>query len=372
MSISEFRKWVDLCIAELVLEHDCVIIPNLGAFVCDYQPASISVANHKISPPSKVIVFTDRLKVNDGLLFGKLASKLGLEAADLSKLFLEYLESLIEELFQYKHYDFDTLGKLYINDQGHMVFEQLQKSNYLKDSYGLPDLYYRPIDRSPASPPSQFKIYDHKRMEDLDNTTTDESLQDEEFEYVEESSTKKSSGMMGYYALLGFVLVLTLGTTYYLNMDKETYAVGSFSPMSWFGSSGSSDVDLSKNKLLPDEQPADNVEQVESSETSAEDAIQTPAYATTKSTESFAIDPAILVTESKGVYYVVAGSFKKSSKAAKYQRELASNGLDSKIIQSGDGMYRVTLADFTSYDEASARKSELSASYGEEIWVYNF
>ncbi len=45
-------------INELLLKHNCVIVPDLGAFISAYKPASINPINHKFSPPSQDIVLT--------------------------------------------------------------------------------------------------------------------------------------------------------------------------------------------------------------------------------------------------------------------------------------------------------------------------
>jgi len=47
-------------ISELLFEHDCVIIPNFGGFICNYKPADIHPIQNTVSPPAKAIYVPTR------------------------------------------------------------------------------------------------------------------------------------------------------------------------------------------------------------------------------------------------------------------------------------------------------------------------
>ena len=55
-------------IEALLLENDCVIIPDFGGFITYYTPASYVEDEHTFSPPVRSIGFNPQLKLNDGLL----------------------------------------------------------------------------------------------------------------------------------------------------------------------------------------------------------------------------------------------------------------------------------------------------------------
>ena len=61
-------------IFSLLQEHDCVIVPNFGAFVARIISAKISSDGSKIFPPNKEITFNKSLVKNDGLLINKISS----------------------------------------------------------------------------------------------------------------------------------------------------------------------------------------------------------------------------------------------------------------------------------------------------------
>ena len=52
----------------LLLENDCVIIPDFGGFIAHYQPARYIKEENLYLPPVRTIGFNPQLTINDGLL----------------------------------------------------------------------------------------------------------------------------------------------------------------------------------------------------------------------------------------------------------------------------------------------------------------
>jgi len=63
----------DKYIKNLLYRYDCVVLPNLGAFVARNVSAKIDESNNIITPPSKLISFNAKIKENDGLLANHIA-----------------------------------------------------------------------------------------------------------------------------------------------------------------------------------------------------------------------------------------------------------------------------------------------------------
>lgn len=59
----------------LILRHECVIIPGLGAFMSSYVPARIDMENNQVIPPSRSITFNQSVVVDDGLLANSIARR---------------------------------------------------------------------------------------------------------------------------------------------------------------------------------------------------------------------------------------------------------------------------------------------------------
>ena len=63
----------------LLLRHDCVIVPGLGAFISASRPAKIDMQEGKILPPSKSLMFNQSVATDDGLLANSFARKTGMK-----------------------------------------------------------------------------------------------------------------------------------------------------------------------------------------------------------------------------------------------------------------------------------------------------
>src|SRR5204862_3993854 len=66
---------VSKCIAELLMQHDCVIVPGFGAIAAEMKSASIHPAQHSFQPPTKDFSFDSSIADNDGALIEMISRK---------------------------------------------------------------------------------------------------------------------------------------------------------------------------------------------------------------------------------------------------------------------------------------------------------
>jgi hypothetical protein len=135
-------------ISELLFEHDCVIIPNFGGFICNYKPADIHPIQNTVSPPAKAISFNRNLQTNDGLLVNYIANTQSISfdtAADLVTGWVSSSKNLLkkkEDLFLKK------IGKFSTDFEGNLQFAPTEEVNYLKTSFALRTITAEPIIRT--------------------------------------------------------------------------------------------------------------------------------------------------------------------------------------------------------------------------------
>lgn len=139
-------------ISELLYEHDCVIVPDFGGFVCNYSSASVQKSKHQFHPPFKKISFNRNLKNNDGLLANQVAQVQGISYSDSNRLISEYVDNLKKDLTTNKRFVFTNIGTVYLGEENNLLFEQDEKVNYLPESFGLlafnsPAIKREPIER---------------------------------------------------------------------------------------------------------------------------------------------------------------------------------------------------------------------------------
>lgn len=121
----------------LLLDNDCVIIPEFGGFMAHHVEARYDDGDHTFLPPSRTLGFNRQLRLNDSLL-----AQSYVEAYDLS-----YPEALtrigdeVEEMRQHLHnegfYELNDLGVLYYADNGTYTFEPCEAGILTPSLYGL-------------------------------------------------------------------------------------------------------------------------------------------------------------------------------------------------------------------------------------------
>jgi hypothetical protein len=134
-------------ISELLLEHDCVVVPGLGGFVANYAPAQINGSRHTIFPPYKKIVFNRKLKNNDGLLaeyISAVENKSFTEATNSLNLFAE---NIIQRLNKGETILIESVGSLAMGAENNILFEANTNSNLLLSSFGLDSIQALPVTR---------------------------------------------------------------------------------------------------------------------------------------------------------------------------------------------------------------------------------
>ena len=64
---------IETYIGQLLYKHQCVIVPDFGAFLTTNQSSLLMENSHGFFPPKKQIAFNINLKNNDGLLANHIA-----------------------------------------------------------------------------------------------------------------------------------------------------------------------------------------------------------------------------------------------------------------------------------------------------------
>ena len=152
-------------IQELLVDHDCVIVPGLGGFVCNYQSARIEGnVNCTLFPPSKFIIFNTKLTHNDGLLASYLSRKLSIDYEIAKQKLKDETEMIIQALKQDGHYLFPGVGQIVKTINNGLEFNQTDNFQFLSESFGLMPIVYSKLElKKQESPNISFTKGVHKR-----------------------------------------------------------------------------------------------------------------------------------------------------------------------------------------------------------------
>jgi len=133
-------------IYDLLYNNDCVIVPELGAFVL--KSHSAYVKDDMFYPPRKVISFNAMLDENDGLLVKHLSASRNISYKKALKTINDETQSLKNELSADKKIKIDPLGYIELSAEGNLVFYPKESINFESNSFGLTSFSKQPILKS--------------------------------------------------------------------------------------------------------------------------------------------------------------------------------------------------------------------------------
>jgi hypothetical protein len=109
-------------IEQLLLENECVIIPNMGGFISHYTPSQWIEEEGIFLPPMNVVAFNERLSINDGLLAQSymVAHKMSYEEA--MKMISIHVIALKKALRNSGKIEILNIGHLTLNIENHYEF----------------------------------------------------------------------------------------------------------------------------------------------------------------------------------------------------------------------------------------------------------
>ena len=139
-------KTFDEIIVQLIIQHDCVVIPEFGGFVTKAIPSKIDYDKGIMSPPSKQLLFNIQLLNNDGLLTTEISSVNKISYTDASNEIIRKVSEYHAALKAGKKITIHKVGTFQRNQEGLLVFEQDRFFNFLMSSYGLGSVQFVPAE----------------------------------------------------------------------------------------------------------------------------------------------------------------------------------------------------------------------------------
>lgn len=133
---------IETLIGNLLLRHNCVIVPSFGGFVAKQVSAKIDFNAGKMSPPRKSLLFNKQLINNDGLLINELAHSNGLSFDSASKEVQEKVTVWNSILKSGNRIELDRVGFLFLDEEKNLCFEQDRFFNLLLQSFGLSQVHF--------------------------------------------------------------------------------------------------------------------------------------------------------------------------------------------------------------------------------------
>ena len=135
-------KHIEQAIGDLLLRHNCVIVPAFGGFVAEQLSAKIDYDKGVMVPPRKALLFNKQLVSNDGLLINELASRKAVSFDEASNEVSSIVSEWNHRLENGERIELDRVGILFHDSNNNLQFEQDRFFNLLLASFGLDQVHF--------------------------------------------------------------------------------------------------------------------------------------------------------------------------------------------------------------------------------------
>ncbi len=133
---------IEEIIGNLLLRHNCVVVPSFGGFVARQLSAQIDYQSGLMLPPRKSLLFNRQLINNDGLLIAEF-SRENQVAYDVAETEVKAtIASWNNTLRDGNRVTIDRVGFLYFDSEKNICFEQDRYFNLLLSAYGLGKVHF--------------------------------------------------------------------------------------------------------------------------------------------------------------------------------------------------------------------------------------
>ena len=375
-------------IEKLLLDNDCVIVPELGGFIAHYQPARYEEDEGVYMPPYRSVGFNPQLMMNDGLLVQSYMQAHHTDYPDAVREIAQGVGALKDKLFQDGVVEISGVGSLYYTIRDTYEFHPelngiLSPSLYALDSFSIQPLALVQEEEEIRPNLVEKKVHREINMRWLNNAVA-----------------------VAVAAILFFVLSVPVENTYvekgnYASLGTECLfdAIRSQS-MATTLSAEAKAPQRNKNHVTPVAVKVEKVAPVAVVEAPKEEAkvavvetkVETKVEAkaepkkevkkveakkeakveTVKAEKKVApvAKPAVAPKASKKNYHVIVASLPTSSDAERILKGYKQNGYSEATVVEGNGRFRIALYSYVDKASASKKQNELKQTDAfKDAWV---
>ena len=134
--------YIEELIGDLLLRHNCVVIPSFGGFVAGQTSAIFDATKGSIIPPRKSLLFNKQLINNDGLLIAAYAHATKKSYEESNNYIQKQIQHWHHKLDAGERISIDRVGFIFLDHERNIGFEQDRFHNLLLASYGLGKVHF--------------------------------------------------------------------------------------------------------------------------------------------------------------------------------------------------------------------------------------
>ena len=122
---------------KLLYQYDCVVVPELGAFLTNYQPASFTESSGLFLPPRKRVAFNEALRLDDGILANYIMLHEPVTREGAQRYISQFVGELRQQVTETGWFEVDGIGTFSSNEEGKLQFDPGLRHNFFGEAYGM-------------------------------------------------------------------------------------------------------------------------------------------------------------------------------------------------------------------------------------------
>jgi hypothetical protein len=376
-------------VSELLLRHNCLIIPGFGGFVARYSSAKIDWNRQVILPPSKELLFNKHLVQNDGLFINHIVHNELVSIPEATQLVNQQVINWNTLLQAGNRVEIEKVGLLYLDNQGLIVFEQDRFFNLLLSSFGLREVTFvaekQITSESKSSKETNEKESYASNKEQAPIFTLNTLVEIEKEDNSEDNSVLPNKKVGFNWKYLAAAVLMPIGFfSFWIPMKTDVLHSGkiAFADFNPFQSRSSAlySIENFSSPLIDEEIHysweeivRDLPKEIEVFNYRYSDDLFIPVRLIEKDKTTVDISTTQIVenkvtTTNSNSFHLIAGCFSSKENAENLISDLVKQGHQAQLLDISKGLHRVSIANYSTIDSAREATKTLAVQ-GIATWV---
>ena len=157
-------------ISALLYDHNVVIVPGLGAFLCQADGAKVNVITNQFEKPSATLGFDPQRREDNDLVVGYLTAHDDITVAEARQQVMKFVSETYACLKDGGQVEIPFVGTLAFDGNQEIVFSPVDSNDFNGDAFGLADMQPQPIYTSESQ--DDWKEQVTQQLKDLNTPMT--------------------------------------------------------------------------------------------------------------------------------------------------------------------------------------------------------
>jgi cell division protein FtsN len=353
---------------QLLFDHQCVIVPELGGFISRESPAGINPYANEIKPETKSVFFNEHMLFDDGLLLNYVCEQKKWSFEKAKEEVAKRVGALKQTLTDKNRVAFGDLGELIKNKEGRIILMVNKDLNLNLSTFGLETISIKPLAKKETA------------VEVVEELNTPEKV-------VELEVVKKSSKSW----LPAVAAVLLLGafgawffTTQWSQSPENIADNSTLNKDQIAGFDDSDNNNAETDNVVPEDESDElvgnevDLDEADNTYDEGETYPEEENYSEeedsddeTVQNDEFPSDVVDNMATEDGNYFIVLGSFLQETNAERYSKILAGKGIETQLFKKeNSSLYRLVFEKHQSFEEASERLNWVKSTLGTSATVF--